>query len=725
MTYEERIERLRRTKEAQTAQKLRDNKDYMNEDDYGSVPAPKDVTIEIEYNDPVHKTFYGAKAWAANFRRLLEKHPVYIDPDDALAGRWMYILQRLRPFESAVSKNNMEMAPIFDYDFLKPTQEKYGIIPGIGKMHHFAPDYAIGLALGWGGLQKKLDECRKQHPESAWLYDAEDEVMAGIRSWTRRTVERLKEMETAERDPERKENLHEMREVNENILDKAPQTFHEACQWIAWFNMLNRSYNRAGSGCQIDELLRPYYEKDLTQGRIDKEKAIFILCCLLLNDPTYYQVGGPAADGHDVTSEVSFMVLEAAHRMKTSANLTIPVHSRLDPKLLHRAVEILVDDRKANPRFSGCDNLVRGFMKNGYPIELARLRRATGCHWMSLPGLEYTLNDLIKINFACVMNAALDEYMEKDSPQRSTEALYELFLKHLEKAVHCVAEGIDFHFRYQYLNAPELMLNLLCHGPLEKGLDASQGGMEYYNICVDGAALATTADSFAAIEQRLDREKRFGWDTLYKTLKDNYSGREGAYIRSMMRASERFGAGASLGDRWAQRISRDFTRIVSEKHTPDGYLMIPGLFTWANTINMGRDTLATANGRLSGEPISHGANPDPGFRKDGALTALSNAVASVQPGRGNTAPLQLELDPSLASRDELVSIVEALIKSHFEKGGTLININVMDKDVLLDAYAHPEKHQDLIVRVTGFTAYFSVLGPDFRKMVIDRVIQAE
>ena len=272
MTYEERIERLRRTKEAQTSQKLRDNKDYMNEDDYGSVPAPKDVTIEIEYNDPVHRTFYGAKAWAGNFRRLLEKHPIYIDPDDALAGRWMYILQRLRPFESAVSKNNMEMAPIFDYDFLKPTQEKYGIIPGIGKMHHFAPDYAIGLALGWGGLQKKLNECRNQHPESAWLYDAEDEVMAGIRNWTRRTVERLKEMETEERDPERKENLRQMRTVNENILDRAPQTFHEACQWIAWFNMLNRSYNRAGSGCQIDELLRPYYERDLAQGRIDREK---------------------------------------------------------------------------------------------------------------------------------------------------------------------------------------------------------------------------------------------------------------------------------------------------------------------------------------------------------------------------------------------------------------------------------------------------------------------
>lgn len=723
MTYQERLDVLRRKKEEQTREKLIKNGAYMNEDDYGSVPAPDDVNIEIEYNDPIHKTFYGAATWAKNFRHLLEEHPIYIDPYDAIAGRWMYILQRLRPFESAVSKNNMEMAPVFDYDYLKPVQEKYGIIPGIGKMHHFSPDYAIGLKLGWGGIQRKLDECRKLHPESAWLYDAEDEVMAGIRSWTRRTVEHLRKMENAESDPGLKQNLHEMRVVNENILSEPPHTFHEACQWIAWFNMLNRTYNRAGSGCQVDELLKPYYENDLAQGRIDKEKAIFILSCLLLNDPTYYQVGGPAADGHDVTSELSFMLLEAAHQMKTSANLTVPVHSKLDPKLLRRAVEILVDDRKANPRFSGCDNLVRGFMKCGYPVELARQRRATGCHWMSLPGLEYTLNDLIKINFACVMNTALDEYMSRPNEHRSIDEFYELFKTHLTKAVECVAQGIDFHFKYQYLNAPELMLNLLSHGPIEKGLDASQGGMEYYNICVDGSGLATTADSLAAIEQRVDHENRIDWDKLYSVLKSNYDCEGGMYIRSMLKTSEHYGAGKSLGDKWAKRISEDFSNIVSSHRTPDGYLMIPGLFTWANTINMGKDTSATANGRLDGEPISHGANPDPGFRKDGALTAMSNAVASVQCGWGNTAPMQLELNPGIASRDELIEIVEALIKSHFELGGTLININVMDKDVLLDAYEHPENHQDLVVRVTGFTAYFSVLGPDFRKMVIDRVIR--
>ena len=694
----------------------------MDEDDYGSVLPPEDFHLEIEYNDPEHATFYGAELWARNFRRLLEAHPVWVDPQDALAGRWMFILQRLRPFESAVSNHNMEMAPVFDYSDLKPLQEKYGIIPGIGKMHHFAPDYQIGLQLGWGGIQKKVAECRKNHPEAAWLYDAEEEVLLGIRSWMGRTAAHIREMEKAETDPQLRRNLQEMALANEHILTGPPQTFREACQWIAWFNMLNRTYNRAGAGTQLDVTLQPYYERDKAAGILTDEEAQFILACLFINDPTYYQIGGPAPDGADMTSPLSFLILEAAHMAKTSVNLTIRVHEKLNPRLLRRGVEILLEDRKACPRFSGDASLVEGFMRNGYSRELACRRIAVGCHWMSLPGLEYTLNDLIKINFAKVMEVALDEYMSAPRAERSTEELYDLFLRHLHIAKDCVAKGIDFHLSHQYLNAPELMLNLFCHGPLEKGLDASNGGLPYYNICVDGAAIGTVADSFAALEQRIEREKRLDWDTVIQALHTNFQGETGSYIQEMLHASERFGYGGSLGDKWAVRLSHDFSEMIHKERTPGGVLMIPGLFSWANTINLGREVGATANGRYAGEPISHGANPHPGFRKDGALTALSTAVASVQCGYGNTAPMQLELSPSVADGENAVDIVEAMLKTHFAMGGTLVNINVMDKGILLDAYDHPEKYPDLIVRVTGFTAYFIALSPEFRKMIVDRVI---
>ena len=150
-TFEERLNALRSRKEEQTKEKIRRN-GYMDEDDYGCVPPPEDFVFHPECNDKEHGTFYGAELWGRNFRRLMEAHPVYVDANDALAGRWMFILQRMRPFESVTSTNNMEMAPIFDYSWLKPVQNKYALVPGIGKMHHFGGDYQIGLDLGWYGL---------------------------------------------------------------------------------------------------------------------------------------------------------------------------------------------------------------------------------------------------------------------------------------------------------------------------------------------------------------------------------------------------------------------------------------------------------------------------------------------------------------------------------------------------------------------------------------------
>lgn len=720
MNYQERIERLRARKEAQTMQKLAKN-GYMDEDDYGSVLPPENIQIPIEFNDPVHKTFYGAKLWGKNFRALMERHPVYVDPDDALAGRWMYILQRLRPFESATSPKNMEMAPVFNYDWLKPLHEKYGIMPGIGKMHHFAGDYHIGLELGWGGLLKKVRKYAAVYPEKGEFYTAEEDVLLGIMNLIARTVDEIRQMIPVETDPVKKENLQEMLECNEWLIENPPRNFREVCQWIAWNNMAERIYCRAGAGGQLDELLRPYYEKDLADGCIDREKAIYIIACLLLSDPHYYQIAGPDAAGKDMTSDLSFMILEAAHRLKTSCNLTIRVHDGLDPTLFRRGLEILLEDRKACPRFSGDSALVKGFMRNGYSAELARRRIAVGCNWMSLPGLEYTLNDLIKINLAKVFSVAYDEYSAQPGP-KTTEELHRVYAGHLAKAVECVAEGIDFHLAHQYLNAPELTLNLLSHGPIEKGLDASHGGMEYYNIAVDASGLATVADSFAALKKRVEEEKAFTWDEVYQAVTSDFSGPEGERIRMALQGGPRYGFGGSLGDQWAERLSAEFTEMVASRKTPGGVRMIPGLFSWANTIMFGKMVPATPNGRHAGLPISHGANPNPGFRRDGAFTAMARAIARVQPGYGNTAPFQLELNPTVADQEEAIERIGAVIQSHFDLGGTLVNINVVDKATLEKANENPMAYPDLIVRVTGFTAYFATLSPEFRQIVVDRVV---
>jgi pyruvate-formate lyase len=155
--------------------------------------------------------------------------------------------------------------------------------------------------------------------------------------------------------------------------------------------------------------------------------------------------------------------------------------------------------------------------------------------------------------------------------------------------------------------------------------------------------------------------------------------------------------------------------------------MIPGLFSWAAMIGFGKQLGATPNGRHAGETVSHGPNPDPGFNrgKGGTPTQMVMAVAKVQPGYGNTAPLQLDMDPGIVKEEEGLNKVEALLKSHFDLGGTMININVLNKETILDAYNDPLKYPDLIVRVTGFSAYFASLSPELRKFVVDRIVSEE
>jgi len=331
------------------------------------------------------------------------------------------------------------------------------------------------------------------------------------------------------------------------------------------------------------------------------------------------------------------------------------------------------------------------------------------------------LNDIPKVNFAAVFEVALRDMMASGA-EPSVDLLWQRFTWHLRRAIEVMAEGLDFHMKYMQHVCPELVLDLLCHGPIEKGLDVSAGGVEYYNLCVDGAALATTADSFAALEKWVEQEKRLTWAQLMHYLDTDWAGPDGERARLMMKRTPRFGSGGSRADEYAVRIADTFTRLVKEKPTPDGYNMIPGLFSWALTIMMGKDVGATPNGRHAGDPISHGPNPDPGFRKDGAPTAMAVAVAAVQPGYGNAGPMQLDLDPGLSKDEGGLERVADLIRTHFALGGTQINMNVMDKEKILEAHRDPTKYPDLVVRVTGFSAYFASLSPEFRQMVVDRII---
>lgn len=735
LTYQERIDAMRKTKVAHTLAKKEQN-GYTDLDDFGTVPLPVGYYVEPWYNSE-NGSFYGLDGMSENFCRVIDAHPAYVDPMEMLCGRWRDMLvnyrgdihympdwikknEKLRDFMSTGATAQWSKRwdeKNFPYDELKPLQKKYNIATGIDGDAHFACDYRIGLSLGFGGLLEKIRKYREINTDKKAFYDAEEKCVLAIIAFIDRHIERIEELIAVEARAEIKESLQKMLAACCEIRMDAPKTFHGACQWVAFFNCAARIYTRDGAGFQMDTLLLPYYEADVKAGILDDETAKFLIANLLLIDPHYYQICGVDENDRDMTNHLSYLILDAADMINISCNLTVRVHPNCDSQFLHRAVECLFRNKNGFPRFCSDLNLCAGYMRNGVDKKTARERIAVGCNWMCVPGKEFPMNDTVKINIAKVFDVALEEMREESTP--STKRLYELYLKHLKNAVDVTAKGVNHHLDHVHKVTPELIMNLMFHHTLEEGLDASQCA-ELFTVGVDGAGLAVVADSFSALETRIEKENVLTWEEMYEAIDNNYADER---IRAIMNSAPKYCQGGTLSDEWALKLTESWTKAVKEQPMPKGRQLIPGWFSWARSIEYGATVGATPNGRRKGEPLSHGANPVAGFRQDGAVTAQSNGIASVQCGFGNTAPLQLEFDPKITVEEGGVEIVTRLILSHFEQGGTLININILDGEKLMEAHADPTKHPDLVVRVTGFTAYFASLSPEFRQLVVNRFLE--
>ena len=741
-TYEERIAVLHQTK--------RDYNDYKIEtygtwdvDDHGAIPWPEAVPFEAI---PTHEDggVYGTRGVGLNFRRWLEVHPVYINPHSALAGAWiqygipgvfgagpMVPLSERKPRKRPAKRQTQpacwrpEDRPVDQSIF--ELQEKYNhYCSGVGGANHLGPDMRIGLDLGWGGLLAKLRRFRTyNHPVDTSFYDGEEDFVLGMQTWIRRHVTLAREMAAQEENPTLKQNLLEIADMNEWLVDNPPRTLREAFQFLAWFQSVDRMWATGGALDQIDRLLQPYYDADVAAGRItDDEQVVWYIASLFFNDTHYSQIGGQGPDGTDLTCKMSFLVLEAMHQLAIPCNIALRVWDGMNLDLLRKAVENHVTDG-TGVSFALSKGLDEGFMRQGHPVELARMRAKVGCNWTALPGIEYPLQDVTRLCLITPLLFALDELMTLPEPERTPDYLWERYSAHLAFSVDVLKQGKDYHMERHARNFPEIVLNLFCHGPVERGLDVAAGGVNIVDLAVDGIGLATAADSWAAIEQRVVKEKRLSWDELMQHLDNDFKDAED--VRLMLNSVPRYGSGKGGGDIWAKRIADLWDHLVSDTPTPRGYRMVPGLFSHGNTDSYGHRLPATPNGRHAGAPTSHSADPDPGFAPGGAVaaTAKAAAVANVQPRWGNTTPLQIEFDSKLAKDMGGVDALMAFILAHNEQGGTLINMNVISKETILEAHEDVMTHPDLVMRVTGYSAFFRSLSREYRQPIVDRVLAEE
>lgn len=722
--YANRIQALHEDKMAMNALKIRlIGRGKMDTDDWGFIHVP-DFTFSFPSERP-DGVICGPLPIGRALRAFFNAVPKIVNPHSALAGAWIGAISNWVNIRMAPEDRPMELVPIW---------EKYDTRPGFGGMNHCAPDMNIGLELGWGGLLEKIRHWRAVNdPADTGFYDGEEQVVLGMQEWVAALAVEARQLAAtaatqaateAAAEAETVRNLLEMAEMNERLVDNPPRTFREACQFLAHFQTLDRTYYVGGALQQLDELLRPYYERDVANGELEDGQAVWMLASLFYNDTHYSQIAGLTPDGsRDMTSRLSFLILDAMHLLKIPANIALRVHDGVHPELLRRSLVYTVEDG-TGVDYSlnvGCE---QGYARAGFPLGLARMRAKVGCNWTALPGREYPLQDVTRANLAFALHHALQDLRDTPEADLSTETLFDCFTGHVRMIVDSIKAGYDRHYEVVGKNTPELVYNLFMHGPVERGINCSEGGVDILNFNIDGVGLATVSDSFAAIERRLEREKRISWPELFALLENDWAGAED--LRLMMRNIDRFGSPGSRAEAWALRVRDVFVDACRRTGTPKHNLpVIPGMFSHGTIRELGAKLPATPNGRHAGEAISHSNEPDPGFARglDSFSPSLkATAVALAQPGFGNSAPLHLDLDATMVRTEAGMNALISLIHTHNRMGGTLINLNCLTRERLEAAHAHPDEYPDLLVRVTGYSAFFASLSREYRQQILDRFL---
>ena len=712
-----RINALRKSKHIENKRKLEQLGGSYNTDDHGFIYF-EDFQFEPDYPKGSN-ILYGAKCVGENLGRFLKETPVYIHPKSALAGAWAGFFHDNLAIGIPTGLPDADQ-PVHLFELHK----KYGITqPGIGGMNHMSPDMEIGFKLGLNGLLEKIRHYRhKNQPASAEFYDAHEAVVQGMIDYTKNHLEEARKRADIATDGWERKNYNMIATTLGNLLMDSPKTFREACQFLAIFQSADRTYFAGGALGQLDELLRLYYEQDLANGNITDDEVVWMLASLFYNDTHYSQIGGQTPDGtKELTSPLSYLILEASHVLGIPSNLNVRVFEESDNKLLRRALEHIMENG-TGAAFSLSKGVEDGFVKQGHPRQLARMRAKVGCNWVALPGVEYPLQDVTRLNMAWPFYHALEEVMAEKAP--TLDKVWKRFAHHMAIAVKCLKEGYDWHYEVVSKNTPELVLNLFSHGPIERGLNCAEGGVDIINLNIDGIALATVADSFAAIEQRVVKEEKLTWNEMYEAVKNNYVDAE--HIRLMLKNIPRYGHPESLALEWAKKIRDEFVKLCIESPTPKHQLkIIPGMFSHGDVFAYGNVLPATPNGRFAGEEIAHSNDPDPGFAS-GVLSfspsLKATAVALTQPGWSNSAPLHLDVDTNMVKNAGGIDALIALIHTHNQMGGTLINLNCVTPEQMLKAHENPDEYLDLVVRVTGYSAFFHSLSKEYRQQVVDRYL---
>ena len=590
-------------------------------------------------------------------------------------------------------------------------------------------------------------------------YDKLEELKAmdiaadAIIGFAHRNADALEQMAKTENDEVRKNELEEMAAICRNVPAYKPETFHEALQYY-WFVHLGvitevNPWDSFNPG-RLDQHLLPFYERDIKEGRLTKERAKELLMSFWVkfnNQPappkmgvtakesnTYtdfalINVGGVKPDGSDAVNELSYLILDVIEEMRILQPSSMAQISKKNPdRFIHRVLEI-TKTGFGQPSIFNTDAIIQELLNQGKSVIDARNGGASGCVETGAFGKEaYWLTGYFNLTkvLEITLNNGVDPRtgkkigLELGGPDsfKSFDDMMEAYQKQLNYFIDIKIEGNNKIESIIMRNLPVPFLSLLIEDCIPNGKDYNAGGARYNTSYVQGVGTGTLTDSLTAIKYHVFDKENITLKSFVKVMKDNFDGHE-EFRYELINKTPKYGNDDDYADEQATRVFEMFYGSVNGRPTARGGVFRINLLPTTSHVYFGQMLTATPDGRKAGEPISEGISPVQGADRKGP-TAVINTMAKLDHLRTGGTLLNMKFAPQFFKGSEGISSLSHLIRTYFRFDGHHIQFNVVNASTLRDAQKHPEKHGDLIVRVAGYSDYFNDLTPELQEEIIRR-----
>ena len=634
-----------------------------------------------------------------------------------------------------------------------------------GQVPNYEKVFSVGLKGILKEAQDKLEEVKQDRmlirddprdflKKKAFLEAVIISIEAAIR-WAHRYSELARSMAAAETDKKRKAELEQIAQSCAWVPENPPRNFHEVLQaWFLMFLLVRvMDIQTSGIGDRIDQLWYPLYKKDKEAGKITPAEAQELLEYIWLKfteladfnapimgsgahtTPRYATIGGQDKYGRDATNELTYIIMDSVKALKlVEPMMVVRLHKNTPDEFLYKFTDIMRQDAGHYGIFND-EFMVPWLMSKGFPAEAARNWCVEGCMRWAVVGKPMGHRGIAGVGFAlpkCLelaLNGGKDSKFF-DGKQIGPPTQDPYTFTSIEEVVQAYLEQVKFFTEKivifsnitdanEEIWLPQPFNSALLDGCIENAKDVRDYRV-WHKTNMQPVGQTTVVNALAAMKNLIFENRKVGMAELLQALKDNWEGHEA--LRQMFLDAPKFGNDDDYVDLFARDVHIRTCKTMHQFKTIYGYNVQSDGSGSASYFSFSGLTGATPDGRRDREVFSDGTvSPLPGTDKKGP-TAVLRSVAKIDPLLTFNHLFNQRWMPEFLEGDNKSKFV-AYLRTFVDLGIHHIQGNVIDDKVLLEAQAHPENYQTLVVRVAGFSAYFTDMHKEVQDQIIARTKQ--